>query len=157
MAAWGPLLWLILHTAAEHLGKERPPINQVDEVQRWILVLKAVEGTMPCEKCRKHYAAWLKRRPVAVFTPLRGAALRSEARKWLYDLHEEVNRENGVTPNITLEALPSMYGNLEPYRKTIDTFIETTKEAVQMGRLKVTDTFVFRNHLHYLRKLTDSM
>jgi Erv1 / Alr family len=157
MASWGPLLWFILHTAAEHLGKQRPPINQVDEVQRWILLLKAVEGTMPCEKCRKHYAAWLKKRPVAAFLPLRGQVLRVEARKWLYDLHEEVNNENGIVSGITLESIPELYGRLEKYQETVNSFIEIIKEHVQFGRVKAEGTFVFRNHLHYLRKLTDAM
>lgn len=155
--AWGPLLWSILHTAAEHLGKSRPPLLQTDEVNRWIFFLKAVEGVMPCKICRKHYGDWLKRSPLAQFTPLRGAELRDRARKWLYTLHEDVNTGKGIQSGLTLEQLPSMYTSLVKYQATIDAFLQLTQDSLQNGLLKAEETRVFRSHLQYLRKITDTV
>lgn len=155
--AWGPVLWSILHTAAEHLGAVRHPLIQTDEMHRWVFLLKAVEEAMPCKLCRKHYGEWLKQNPLSQFTPLRGAALRERARKWLYELHENVNRSRNIESGIRLENLPDLYFSLTNYQGQIDTFITLSKEAVQQGLVKVEGTWQFRNHLHYLRKLTETI
>lgn len=155
--SWGPLLWRILHTSAEHLGKNRPALLQTDEANRWMFLLKGVEGVMPCKLCRKHYAEWLKRSPISQFTTLRGNELRERARKWLYTLHEEVNTGKGVQSGIALDTLPSMYTTLAPYQNTIDAFFELTKGSMQNGLLKAEDTRQFKIHLQYLRKISDTM
>lgn len=155
MATWGPLLWRILHTAAEHLGKPRPPLMQTDEVNRWMFVLKSVENTMPCAICRGHYKEWLVKSPVAQFTTLRGLPLRERARKWLYDLHENVNAGRQVAPGITLDQLPEMYGSLKGYQEVVDKFIAFTKDSIQYGHVKADGLWQFRNNLHYLRKIAD--
>lgn len=155
--AWGPLLWSILHTAAEHLGKPRHPLLQTDETNRWIFFLKAVEGVMPCKLCRKHYAEWLKQSPISQFTLLRGVDLRDRARMWLYTLHEKVNTGKGVQSQITPEMLPSMYTTLANYQQHIEEFIELTKDSIQTGLLKADETRQFRTHLQYLRKITDTI
>ena len=155
MATWGPLLWRILHTAAEHLGKPRPPLMQTDEVNRWMFVLKSVENTMPCAICRGHYKEWLAKNPVAQFTTLRGLTLRERARKWLYDLHENVNAGRQVASGITLDQLPEMYGPLKGYQEVVDKFIAFTKDSIQYGHVKADGLWQFRNNLHYLRKISD--
>lgn len=155
--AWGPLLWTILHTAAEHLGNPRPALMQTDEVNRWIFLLKAVENAMPCPICRGHYKEWLKKNPVTQFTTLRGVALRDRARRWLYDLHEEVNAGKKIVSGITLDALPGMYTTLKTYQETVDKFIAITKESIQYGHVKADGLWQFRSNLHYLRKITDTI
>lgn len=155
--AWGPVLWSILHTAAEHLGAVRHPLIQTDETNRWIFLLKSLEDAMPCKLCRKHYGEWIKHNPISQFTPLRGEALRERARKWVYELHENVNRSRNVTSGILLENIPTMYGSLENYQLHIEQFVALSKEAVQQGLVKAEGTWQFRNHLHYLRKLTETI
>lgn len=154
--SWGPVLWSILHTSAEHLGKSRPALLQTDEANRWMFLLRTVEGVMPCKVCRHHYAEWLKKNPISQFTLLRGPALRERARKWLYDLHENVNASRKVTSGITLDALQTMYTSLATYEAQIELFTELTRDSVQHGLLKMEDTRQFRIHLQYLRKITDT-
>jgi Erv1 / Alr family len=154
--SWGPILWSILHTSAEHLGKARPALLQTDETNRWMFLLKTVGKVMPCNVCRKHYAEWLKKSPISQFTKLRGLDLRDRARKWLYDLHENVNVSRGVVSGITLEDLSSMYISLAKYQANIEQFSELTRDNVQHGLLKMEDTQQFRIHLQYLRKITDT-
>jgi hypothetical protein len=155
MATWGPLLWRILHTAAEHLGKPRPALLQTDEVNRWMFVLKAVENTMPCALCRSHYKVWLKKNPVTQFTRLRGDVLKETARKWLYDLHENVNEGRKVASGIQLEQLPALYSSLAGYQEVIDKFISLIRENIQHGHVNMEGFLQFRTHLHYLRKISD--
>lgn len=155
--SWGPVLWSILHTSAEHLGKPRPPLLETDEVNRWMFLLKSVEGVMPCNLCRKHYDEWLKKHPVAQFTALRGTALREHARQWLYSLHENVNIGKNIQSGIKIDDIPSMYSTLTRYHTDIDRFIELTRENVQNGLLKAEATRVFRSHLQYLRKISDTI
>jgi len=128
---------------------------QTDEVNRWMFLLKATEHAMPCALCRAHYKEWIAKIPVAQFTTLRGAALRDRARKWLYDLHENVNAGRNVVSSITLEQLPEMYGSLKGYQEAVEKFIAFTKDSIQYGHVKADGLWQFRNNLHYLRKITD--
>ncbi len=154
---WGPLFWAVLHTAAEQLGKPRAPINQTDEVNTWMLLLKSVEGAMPCQMCRDHYHTWLGSHPVSAFTSLRGQTLREAARKWLYELHEDVNRRREVVSGISIEQLPSLYGSLSGFQGKVEALVAALKLGVQYGRVKMEGTYSFRKHLHYFRKITDSI
>lgn len=83
--------------------------------------------------------------------------MRERARKWLYDLHENVNRSNNVVSGITLEAVAEMYKSLGGYQAQIELFVKLSKEAVQQGLVKAEGPWQFRNHLHYLRKLTGTI
>lgn len=156
MDTWGPPFWYVLHTSAEQLGKSKLAIVQTDEVNRWILLLKSVEGALPCDMCRKHYKAWLAAHPVVQFQGLKGEALRLRAREWLWRLHEDVNQRKGVVSGITMEMLPGMY-TLTNYQARVEELVKCLKEGVLLGRAQAEATFTFRKHLHYLRKLTDSI
>jgi len=154
---WGPALWTILHTAAEHLGKPRHPINQTDEANTWMLVLKYIEPSMPCPMCREHYRAWLGKQPISQFTALRGPALREAARKWVFWLHEEVNKGRGIVSGLTLHDMPKIYSDVKIYQSELDKFISFSKVHIQYNRVKVEDVWKFRQQIHYLRKISDSL
>ena len=157
LSRWGPFVWWVLHTSAEQLGKERPPLIATDEVNRWIMLLKSVETVMPCPMCREHYRDWMKRHPIVQFRDLRGEDLRFRARLWLYKLHEEVNTSRGVDSEIPIESVRELYSNVSDFQGKINTLMDILKANVQLGKLKAEATWAFRNHLHYLRKLTDSI
>ena len=105
---WGPPLWRILHTLAEHLGRHTAPLLIADERRACLQFLKAVEAVLPCEKCKKHYRAWrLKNSPEKFGI---GEELRLAVRKWLWALHSEINRENGVQTEPALDEMPALFG-----------------------------------------------
>jgi hypothetical protein len=114
-----------------------------------------VENAMPCALCRAHYKEWLVKNPVTQFTTLRGLPLRERARKWLYDLHENVNVGKSIVSGITIEQIPEMYASLRGYQEAVDKFIAITKDSIQYGHVKADGLWQFRNNLHYLRKITD--
>lgn len=153
---WGPLMWYVLHTCAEQLGKPRHPVNQTDEVNTLLLLLKSVELAMPCAMCRQHYHEWLKKHPVSQFSTLRGEELRNRVRKWLFDLHEDVNKRREIQSSITIEQLPSFYV-LGQFQENIEKLVQLLKLSVQAGRVTMEGTYTFRKHLHYFRKITDSI
>jgi hypothetical protein len=72
-AIWGPSVWRILHVAAER-GVSAPLL---------LSAIRALDGALPCPECREHYHAWLD------YTPPPGTT--EEIRRWLLDLHNDVN------------------------------------------------------------------
>lgn len=110
---WGPVLWKILHTAAECLGNQKIEILKQDERQAWINVLHSLEGAMPCIQCQKHYREWRFRNKLEAFRYLDGDALRTAARNWLLDLHNNVNTQNKLEI-VPIEKLDEIYSDRSP-------------------------------------------
>ena len=154
---WGPVLWSVLHTSAEHLGKPQPSIIQKDEVVKWILLLKSVEFILPCSVCKMHYHEWILKHPIIQFDTLCGMELRERARLWLYKLHENVNGDKGVESGIALEDIPGRYGSLVTYKENVEKLLGLLKANIQTGKLKAEATWAFRSNLQYLRKLSGSI
>lgn len=75
---WGPTLWLVLHGLAEI--KADPAM--------WNPILTALQTSIPCPECTGHYTAWLAAHPLDTT----GGSIR----RWLLDLHNDVNRRRGV-------------------------------------------------------------
>ena len=105
---WGPPLWKILHIYTEHIGFQTNELLSTDEIRAFIHFLKSLEFAMPCAKCRAHYKRWKTAKPVDQFIHYRGVYLRQVVREWLWGLHNDVNRENGlVSP--PLETISETY------------------------------------------------
>lgn len=100
---WGAPYWKFLHGLAEKIGsKPLTKIQEADE-RRWVLLLLQKVGiSMPCQVCRKHYKEWRLARPIRV-------ADKESVRRWLYDLHSNVNSRKGINVQPTLEELESLY------------------------------------------------
>lgn len=128
---WGPPLWRTLHTLAEKLGRQTTPMIEADETRYWIQLLKSVGGVMPCALCRNHYEAWRKSHPLEEYQPLRRVALRDAARKWLWSLHETVNKDRGVT-GPTIDQMEEMYGRRSPadVKKDLELLSTMSKQAM---------------------------
>ena len=109
MSHWGPLLWKLLHGLAEKLGTQKPDILAADEAREIVFILRGIEVIMPCEKCRRHYHEYRVKNPYDLFMQRRGLGLKRGVREWLYNLHEMVNKRNGVESRLLLEDLEPMY------------------------------------------------
>lgn len=99
---WGPVLWKILHTSAECLGKQTIPMLIKDERQFMINVLVSMEFMLPCLACQKHYREWRRSHP------LDGVSGAEAFQKWIWGLHNAVNMgaKKGAIP---FEELPAIY------------------------------------------------
>lgn len=153
---WGPSLWNILHTVAEHLGKSAVPLLLADEVRLWIQLVKVTEGVMPCALCRGHYAEWKKQHPPeATFTARLGPeSFKEAARKWLWELHEEVNQRNGQA-SFPFENLAPTYAprRKQDLQKDLETLLEVLKKATLIRELDYEYVKLWRGRLDHLRKM----
>jgi hypothetical protein len=146
---WGPPLWRLLHSLAERLGRQTIPLVATDEKRAWVNLLKLVGQVMPCVKCRTHYREWSVRQPLGA-----SYAIRDDARRWLWALHNEVNSERGIT-GPTLDEIPELYGHRTSQELNADykQIIESFQLAVQQ-RLIAPDVFMtFKMRLIALRQI----
>ena len=142
---WGPLLWRVLHGLAERIGSCTALFFN-DERLTWTHLLTLTGEILPCELCREHYKKWIKANPIHDIKLLKGTELREFIRKWLWSLHDNIDKNLGK-PSIDYTDLPILYAgiNIElsfRYLKKIE------KIAVQDGNVKLNswDSFV----KHYL-------
>ena len=125
-AAWGPILWSILHGLAEKAGQAAIPD---DEVREWQNFLKATGEVLPCDECREHYLRYTKEHPLTHFSTIPYNFLKTSVKTWLWQLHADIRTEyeKPVLPYDELEAtygsvnLQDLFWRLEPViKKTID-------------------------------------
>jgi hypothetical protein len=149
---WGPPLWRLLHALTERLGRQTIPLLATDEKRAWMNLLKIIGQVMPCLACRAHFCRWAVQRPIERF--LGSYAIRDDARRWLWALHDEVNSEKGVN-GPSIDALPELYGHRTSqeinadYKLVVDSF----HTAVQQ-QLILPDAFMtFKMRVVALRQL----
>ena len=102
-AEWGPLFWKLLHGFAERAGRSKVPILQTDEKLSWKVLLTTLPTALACPDCREHLTAYVLLHPIGI--PDKYEDLRPYVRRWLYDLHEDVNRRL-LKPSFPFEDLP---------------------------------------------------
>jgi hypothetical protein len=156
-AIWGPPLWKVLHILAEQTGKSKLKVIQEDEVRRWIQMMRAVEHVMPCALCRGHYKEWLVKHSLNNLLALRGQAFREGARKYVWQLHENVNTSKNISSGISLSDCEAMYTSFETLQEALDKFSAYVQTQISAGRFKGEPLKEFRIQVTYLRKLTDSI
>jgi hypothetical protein len=84
-STWGPLLWRILHIAAEN-GKRHTNTF-------WSRAIEALGDAIPCTECRGHFASYIAAHPFS--PPSGGGSVRDYVRTWLLDFHNDVNSRLG--------------------------------------------------------------
>jgi hypothetical protein len=128
---WGPPLWTILHTYTERLGNHTIEIMSTDQRRAWINFLKAVEFVIPCARCRAHYKDWRTKHPIDHFARFQGPFLRQKAREWLWGLHDEINRENGLM-SPAIESITEVYSSKTEadVQKAVDLCLVEFKKAI---------------------------
>jgi len=107
---WGPIMWSVLHGLAERSGRLTSDLQKDDERRAWDLLFKTLEKSIPCDHCRKHYGSWYTARKPSL--PEDYTQFHEYVRKWLYDLHEDVNQRTKKTP-FPYEKMEETYKNLK--------------------------------------------
>lgn len=126
-AAWGPLLWSILHGLAEKAQRSALP---ADEVREWQRFLKATGEMLPCEECQAHYTRYSKEHPLTHFAEIPYEMLKNSVKSWLWQLHADIRTEYGKEV-LPFEDLPAIYGsvNLQDLLWRLEPVI---KQAIQI-------------------------
>ncbi len=149
---WGPPLWKILHGIAEALGNQPVPMLATDEAHEIVFLLRDLEKIMPCQLCRNHYRAWRKDHPLEEIDKLRGYMLKTGVRKWLYDLHENVNQSRSLESQISLDQMETLYKNVD-FKEAWGEFFAKVKLSTEIGLVSQTSLQAFHRRLGMLRKL----
>jgi len=99
---WGPALWMLLHYSAERINSNTLQRLPFEEYRIWTNLLSSLRFSIPCPLCKKHYTAYFTSNPISEFD-------RKSIRKWLFNLHNFVNSENGKESDLTLDTLEEVY------------------------------------------------
>lgn len=96
-SVWGPPMWHMLHTISFNY-----PIKPTKQQQVYYYNFYSnLKNILPCRYCRENLTKNLKNLPLnkSVFKD------RDSLSKWVYELHERVNRMLGKESNLTYEMI----------------------------------------------------
>jgi len=124
---WGPPLWTLLHGLAEKSDRIVKPHTPDYTVRQWIRLLEALPMSLPCPICQTHAAEWIKAHPVHPL--LKVLNLKEWLVEWLYQFHETVNLNRGVS-SFDRTLLQDTYKDV-PLRD----LLESVKEIVTKAKL----------------------
>ena len=100
-SVWGPSMWHSLHTISFNYPV-KPTSEDKKNYFKFFLSLKKI---LPCKYCRLNYVKNLKAIPLTMKTMKN----RNTLSKWLYELHEEINKMLGKKSNLTFEDVKLRY------------------------------------------------
>lgn len=123
-SVWGPGLWHYLHTMSFNYPVE-PTSKDKKQYKNFILSLKNV---LPCKYCRENLKKNLK------VLPLTKKVLESRENfsRYIYDLHEHINKMLGKTSGLSFEDVRDRYEHFRS-RCTLDL---NKKELNKLLKLK---------------------
>ena len=124
---WGPVFWRLLHGLGEHSGTVGMHRLRADEMRAWKSMLTQLDRALPCEHCRQHLKEYIARHPVSI--PDNYEQFRPYIRRWLYDLHEDVNRRLGKA-SFPFESIDLVYKNVN-LRGTYDVLSILVARSIQ--------------------------
>ena len=118
---WGACMWHYLHTMSFNYPVN-PSIQQKQHYRNFILSLKNV---LPCGKCRENFKKNLKHLPL-IMSHMKS---RDSFSKYVYELHEVVNKMLGKNSKLTYEEVRERY---EHFRARC----RTEKKITDLGKPK---------------------
>jgi len=147
--AWGPRFWKILHTLAEQSGFQNTVIQNNDEADAWILLLKLQAFVMPCSLCRKHFQEWYISHRVDGLRGILGENRRKWIREWLWSCHKRVN-DLTQKESPELKNLPELYSK-KSIEKEFRELLTMFQAALNQQQLKSEDIYRWKTSLAKLR------
>ena len=122
---WGNAMWRFLHGMCERIGGReiKKTKGAVDEEKRvWNMLLQAIGVGLPCPQCRLHYKEYMMTHSYMHCLTLTGESRKEALRKWLWELHENVNLQTNKSPpsTVRLEDIPQLYGGYDNTRALDD-------------------------------------
>ena len=130
---WGPIFWALLHGLAEKAGTAPMPGLQGDEIRAWRGVLSFLPKTLPCDDCKSHLQDYIITNPIEV--PDNFSGLHDYVKKWIYNLHEDVNMRLGK-PTFLYDNLSNEYGGV-PLKNQYEVLQVVIKRAIQASAVQL--------------------
>lgn len=100
---WGPSQWHVLHTMSFNYPVN-PTVKDKRNYRNYILSLQYV---LPCGKCRENLKKNFEKLPIL----MKHMKSRHSFSKYIYDLHELVNKMLNKESNLTYEQVRNTYEN----------------------------------------------
>ena len=100
-SVWGPSMWHVLHTISFNYPV-KPSKEQKSQYRDFILSLQHI---LPCGKCRENFKTNLKQLPLLK----KHMKNRATFSKYIYDLHELINKMLNKTSNLTYADVRERY------------------------------------------------
>jgi hypothetical protein len=100
---WGPAGWIFLHCIAQNYPQE--PTSEQQEHYRSFFRL--VGNVLPCKYCRDSYQQFINEPG----TRLDDSVMKNRQTftKWLYDIHNKINKKLGINDPITFRQVTEKY------------------------------------------------
>jgi len=100
-SVWGPPMWHVLHT----ISFNYPVKPNEEQMKQYFNFYANLENILPCKFCRDNLKNNLKKLPLTkkVMTS------RNTLSRWVYYLHETVNKMLGKKSNLTYEMVRERY------------------------------------------------
>ena len=99
---WGPSMWHTLHTISFNY-----PVNPDSETKKkYFEFFNSIENILPCKYCRINLKKNMKKVPLKLSTTMKN---RESLSRWVYNLHEEINRMLGKKSNLTYDEVRDRY------------------------------------------------
>jgi hypothetical protein len=122
---WGPAKWHYLHTMSFNYPV-KPTAEQKKHYKEYIFSLT---HTLPCGACRRNLVENLKA------VPLNSKALKNRENfsKWMFDLHEQVNKMLGKKSGLTFERVRERYENFRARCSLTETISQAKQKKKESG------------------------
>lgn len=100
---WGPPLWHSLHTISFNY-----PVNPTrEQKQQYYAFFTSLQWVLPCKYCRDNFKKNLETLPLDSYA----LSSRHTFSKWLYDMHNLVNKNLGKPITLTFDQVRNRYEN----------------------------------------------
>ena len=150
---WGPHYWKAIHKLSLRAGTLTDVNSQAEEMRSWTHIFKETAKAIPCEDCRKHYAAWILANPISPLKELPYSQKGEWIRDWWWRLHGDVDARLGK-PSILFSELGTIFSGVF-VRFEIATIDKYIKKATVASQIKLFDfkewkrAVVILNSLYY--------
>ena len=100
-AIWGPAIWHSIHTISFNYPVDPTPEDKI----RYYKYFKYLGKVLPCKYCRDNYKTNLK----STHYGMKVFENRDTLSRWVYNLHENVNKMLGKESNLSYDEVKNRY------------------------------------------------
>jgi len=124
-SVWGPSMWHTLHTISFNYPV-KPSLKEKRNYRQFILNLKHI---LPCGKCRQNFEKNMKDLPIL----MKHMQSRSTFSRYVYDLHELINKMLNKESNLTYSDVRERYEHFRARCKSQKEISENAKVFKENG------------------------
>lgn len=124
-SVWGPSLWHSMHT----ISFNYPVKPSKQDKENYMRFYKSIGDVLPCRYCRENFTKNIKKVPLTMET----MKSRDSLSRWVYELHEEINKMLGKDSGLTFDDVRNRY---EMFRSRCLTPLEEKKLKKQLKTKK---------------------